>query len=137
MRRLLPILALILALHPISGATGVNGQGLGELLRALFCGCPSCAQEQPEESSCCSDQESECPCTHELELPDEEPLAVTGGTRAPTEQAAALAWLAAVTPAEWLAAQESELAHEAHGPPGRRMPCGPRELVAKLCTARI
>ena len=137
MRRLLPILALILALHPVSGATGVSGEGMGELLRMLFCGCPACAPEEPEESSCCSDGESECPCTHELELPDEEPLSGPAGTRAPSEHVAELAWLSAATSAEWLGVHPDEGAVEAHGPPGPRPLCGPRELVAELCTARI
>ena len=65
---LLAALALLLALHPLSGAAFGKGEGLAELIRSLVCGCESCATETEaavsESSSCCS-EDSRAPATPE------------------------------------------------------------------------
>lgn len=76
-------LALLLALHPLSGSALANGEGLAGLIKAMICGCESCVDEVPsaavsetsESDSCCTEPSSssetrdDCACGHPAEVP--------------------------------------------------------------------
>jgi hypothetical protein len=148
--------ALVLLLHPASGASQATGEGIGGLLKALLCACASCQAEEPTETDgCCSEEPAEpvddcaggCSCAHELELPDQLPLSLpphAGDTVGPAF-VAAHAQVAALT-----IDRAREVAQVATGPPRpaplrswsgtapfRLLAAGPNGLLAVLCTARI
>jgi hypothetical protein len=89
----LAALALVLALHPATGAGESSSRGLAGLLRELLCGCAECAGEVERlaqaEPSCCGrvakeaasvpsscDEGGACSCSHpdEVPVPDPGPL---------------------------------------------------------------
>jgi hypothetical protein len=92
----LAALALVLALHPATGAGEGSSRGLAGLLRELLCGCAECAGEVERlaqaEPSCCGhaverpaaissscDEGGACSCSHpdEVPVPDPGPLALS------------------------------------------------------------
>jgi hypothetical protein len=146
--------ALVLMLHPASGAAQSTGEGIGGVLKVLFCLC--CAEPAPiEESGCCMDEpvepvddcKGDCSCAHELELPDQVPLASPPAT---AEGSAATLVLAHARVSAATVELGRDLAPHSTGPPGpallrtwsgsspfRLLAAGPNGLLAALCTARI
>jgi hypothetical protein len=136
---LLCSLALLLAMHPLSGSAGGRGEGLAALIRSLLCGCEVCSSRTAPESapSCChrdpapDEREPDereavksCPCSHPGDLPLPAPTPLSEGPGANAGDAAAslvthFASLSAATPVPFA---DAALAWSGGEPPGAR-PC--------------
>ena len=134
---LLCALALLLALHPLSGSALGNGEGLAALIKAVVCGCEACGAEVEtaavESRSCCADEAADsedlgdsCACGHAAEFPlpaptllCEAPAGSTAGSmQAFIEQHAAVS--AATQDLLGWCADRAPGATSVHGPPGPR-----------------
>jgi len=159
---LLCSLALLLAMHPLSGSDGGRGEGLAALIRSLLCGCEVCsAQSAPLPTpSCChqapapTDEDSvrSCPCSHpgDLSLPTPTPLCEGPDAGAGDAAASFVSHHAALSAATPLPFAEACFPGRYGEPPGARPPLrivpgvgealgiadGPRVRLAVLCTAR-
>ncbi len=147
-------LALVLILHPASGA-GQGEEGLGWLL-SLFLPCSSCQADAHEEEGCCSEEtgtplggcQCGCPCTSNVELPDQQPLSTPPPTTGSPCAALVLAHArisAATIDVPFAVSREPIAPPESPGTlrswsgpsPFRLLAAGPNGLLAALCTARI